>query len=76
MLDVFIYGYSGAFKVKVKSATLGHGSAQLDKQAESNALEESRERNIFVSPEWISKACNIQTAKFGKQEPAQFNCHG
>lgn len=34
------------------------GSAQLDKQAESNALEESGERIIFVTPEWISKACN------------------
>lgn len=35
------------------------GSAQLDKQAESYALEENgEERIIFVTPEWISKPCN------------------
>ena len=35
------------------------GSAQLDKQAESYALQENgEERIIFVTPEWISKPCN------------------
>ena len=35
------------------------GSAQLDKRAESYALQENgEERIIFVTSEWISKPCN------------------